>query len=113
VTYSYRYIRNLEWITISQIRNVGTYYLTVTINGGNNYPSATLENLTVNIVSRDLLVDFDETKTRSSYLSDIVDYSEHLRFDGLVGADRPDDSIHPWSPATSRATTPSDSIPYS
>lgn len=95
VTYSYRYIRNLEWITISQIRNVGTYYLTVTINGGNNYPSATLENLTVNIVSRDLLVDFDETKTRSSYLSDIVDYSEHLRFDGLVGADRPDDFYSP------------------
>jgi hypothetical protein len=95
VSYTYTYLQNHEWITTNQVRNVQSYGLTIQINGGNNYPSATLDNLTVSIVPQDLFVSFDETKTQSEYLSATVDYSKHLDFEGLIGNDKAIDFYAP------------------
>lgn len=95
VTYTYRYIKNLEWITTNEVSNVQSYGLTIQINGGNNYPSATLSNLTVSIVPQDLFISFDENKTQSEYLSKIVDYGKNLKFVGLIGSDKGTDFFSP------------------
>lgn len=95
VNYTYRYSRNNEWIETNQIKDVGTYYLRAEINGGSNYPSSTLENLSVYIVAQDLRIGFDETNTQSQYLNDIVDYGKHLEFSGLVGNDKANDFYAP------------------
>ncbi|NLL55901.1 MAG: hypothetical protein GX242_01675, partial [Clostridiales bacterium] len=95
VTYTYSYTENLDLITTHQVKDVRSYSLKVEINGGNNYPDAVLENLTVSIVPQDLLISFDEEKTQSKYLSEIVDYGKHLKFDGLVGNDKASDFHEP------------------
>jgi hypothetical protein len=88
VTYTYSYISNLTKITTSKVKNVGTYSLTIEIDGGNNYPSDTLDNLTVSIIPQDVLITIDEEATRSQYLDSIVDYGDEIIFDGLVGTDK-------------------------
>lgn len=95
VVYEYSYISNLVKVTTNQIRNVGTYSLVITIDGGNNYPSDIIRNLTVSIVPHDLLISFNEEKTRSKYLDSITDYGKHLIFEGLVGNDKALDFYEP------------------
>lgn len=70
---------------LAEIRNAGKYRFDVVINGGNNYPSATISNLPFEITKRKLLVDLGSVG--SNYLEPLAPLNGSARLLGRAPSD--------------------------
>lgn len=88
VTVTYKYTSGIgvgQKEFTNGIKDVGTYVCEVNIDGGNNYPSDSILNQTVNIVASDLYINIEGAS--GEYLSAINDVKDKIVFSGLKGYD--------------------------
>lgn len=85
VSIEYTYIKDGR--AVEYIRDVGQYFFTAVVNGGNNYPSWQSESLLINILKKDLIIDVGLVE--SGYLEKTKAFNSSVTFDGVVGNDLP------------------------
>lgn len=71
---------------VNYIRDVGQYTFTAVVNGGNNYPSWTVEDQIINIVKKELTIEVGVVE--SGYLEPLKELNSSIKFNGIVGNDR-------------------------
>jgi hypothetical protein len=85
VSIEYTYL--FEGRPVTSIRNVGEYIFSAVINGGNNYPSWTVDSQVITITKKDLTIDIGTVV--SGYLENTKALNSSITFDGVVGSDLP------------------------
>ncbi len=85
VSIEYTYL--FEGQPVTSIRNVGEYIFSAVINGGNNYPSWTVDSQVITITKKDLTIDIGTVV--SGYLENTKALNSSITFDGVVGSDLP------------------------
>ncbi|MDD4316677.1 MAG: hypothetical protein PHC84_05915, partial [Clostridia bacterium] len=85
VTIQYTYLKDGQ--PVNSIKDVGEYIFSAVINGGNNYPSWSVDSQIIAILKKDLTIDLGTVE--SGYLESTKAFNSSITFDGIVGGVRP------------------------
>ena len=85
VTIEYKFWKDGE--PVDYIRNAGQYTFSAVVQGGNNYPSWTVEAQTINILPKEMSIEVGTVE--SDYLQEVRDFASSISLYGIVGDDLP------------------------
>ena len=85
VTIEYTFMKDGQ--NVDNIRDVGSYIFSAVVDGGNNYPSWSIENQFIEILPKDLIINVGEVE--SGYLEELKSFNSSFALEGIVGDDMP------------------------